>query len=150
MTTTAGPEVPTLVLWTRRQCHLCDIAKEELHALQRRLAFRIEERDVDERADWAERYGDQVPVGTVAGQKVFKYRVEPRRLATALRRRGAHGTGAAADDAPGTDAAADDAPEAGAAADDAPEDDAAGGDAAADDAPGAGASSAGKRSSTGC
>lgn len=85
----SDPDLPVLVLWTRRRCHLCDVAKEELRRLQRRLRFRIEERDVDARAGWAERHGDEVPVGTVQGDRIFKYRVDPDRVALALRRRGA-------------------------------------------------------------
>lgn len=83
------PVPPTLVLWTRHDCHLCDVAKEELRALRRRLVFHLDERDVDERAEWAERYGDDVPVGMVGGDRIFKYSVEPLRVARALRRRGA-------------------------------------------------------------
>jgi len=92
----ATPDPPLLVLWTRPRCHLCDVAKAELRRLQERLTFRIEERDVDARDEWTRRFGDEVPVGTVEGRKVFKYRVDPERLAVALRRRGArpHGVDA--------------------------------------------------------
>lgn len=80
----SAPTRPTLVLYTRRECHLCDLAKDAIESLRRRLAFDVEVRDVDEDADWLEAYGDQVPVGFVGGRKVFKYRVDGEKLARAL------------------------------------------------------------------
>jgi len=73
-----------LILYGRRRCHLCDVAKDALRELQRRLEFEVEERDVDDDPDWAARFGEEVPVGVIGDRKVFKYRVEPERLERAL------------------------------------------------------------------
>lgn len=80
----SAPTRPTLVLYSRRECHLCDLAKDAIENLRRRLAFDVEVRDVDEDADWFAAYGDEVPVGFVGERKVFKYRVDGDKLERAL------------------------------------------------------------------
>ena len=80
----AAPKRPTLVVYSRRQCHLCDVAKDAIEDLRRRLVFDLEVRDVDEDAGWLEAYGDEVPVGFVGERKVFKYRVDGGKLERAL------------------------------------------------------------------
>jgi len=77
----------TVIFYTRAGCHLCDSAKEELERICRRISFRIEVRDVDTNEAWVEKFGDEVPVGILDGRKVFKYRVDARRLESALRAR---------------------------------------------------------------
>lgn len=76
---------PELVIYSRRECHLCDVAMEAVDALRGRLDFGVEVRDVDEQDAWREAYGEQVPVGFVDGRKVFKYRVDATALERALR-----------------------------------------------------------------
>ena len=80
--------VPKLILYTRPDCHLCDEAKAALRLVARQVRFELEERNVDDLAEWADEFGDQVPVGILDDRKVFKYRVDPARLRTALRARG--------------------------------------------------------------
>ena len=75
---------PTLVIYSRRECHLCDVAKATATALQERIDFHIEVHDVDDDPAWAEAYGNEVPVGFVGERKVFKYRVDPGTLEKAL------------------------------------------------------------------
>ena len=77
----------TLLFYTRAGCHLCDVAKRQLEQLRQRIPFQIEVRDVDEDKAWAQRFGDEVPVGVLDGRKVFKYRIDIKRLETALRAR---------------------------------------------------------------
>jgi glutaredoxin len=72
------------VIYSRRQCHLCDVVKDTVEELRRRLAFDVEVRDVDEDADWLDAYGDEVPVGFIGERKVFKYRVDVDQLERAL------------------------------------------------------------------
>ena len=74
----------TLVLYGRRNCHLCDVAKEAVQRLQQRLDFEVEQRDVDDHPDWVRRFGDEVPVGMIGDRKIFKFRVDPTALERAL------------------------------------------------------------------
>jgi hypothetical protein len=78
------PPVPLLVVYGRGNCHLCDVAKAAIDALRSRVDFDVKVLDVDTNADWANAYGDQVPVGFIGERKVFKYRVDPDSLERAL------------------------------------------------------------------
>jgi hypothetical protein len=78
-----------LVLYTRPECCLCEVAKDRLREMQDAgWRFEVVERDVDEDPDARAAYGEEVPVGELAGRKVFKYRVDVARLEAALRARG--------------------------------------------------------------
>ena len=66
---------PTLHVYSRRGCHLCDVLVEALLPLVRgRLD--VEVRDVDTRDDWRERYGARVPVVEFEGEVVCQYRLD--------------------------------------------------------------------------
>lgn len=72
-------------VYSRPGCHLCDEALAILSRLIRDTPFRIELRNVEDRSDWEERYGTEIPVGVVAGRRLFKYRVDEPRVRRALR-----------------------------------------------------------------
>ena len=61
---------PTLVLYTRHGCHLCDDAKEIILELQQECEFEFIERDIDDNDDWTERYGLMIPVVEIDGEEV--------------------------------------------------------------------------------
>ena len=66
---------PTLYVYSRHGCHLCDVLVEELLPLLRgRLA--IEVRDIDTRDDWRERFNVRIPVVEFDGKVVCQYRLD--------------------------------------------------------------------------
>ena len=65
-----------LVLYTRRECHLCDAMKAELARARVRRPFELREVDVDGDAELAARFGRSVPVLEIAGRGAFKGRME--------------------------------------------------------------------------
>ena len=69
-----------LLLYTRRDCHLCDAMKEVVEHARRDLSSRLSCVDVDSRPELARAYGEEVPVLFVNGRKFAKFRVDPRRL----------------------------------------------------------------------
>ena len=73
-----------LVVYSRADCHLCDVAIAALGPLLRRHGLTLEVRDVETDPDWERRYGDQVPVGFLGTRKIFKYRVDPERVERAF------------------------------------------------------------------
>ena len=73
-----------VTLYTRKGCHLCDVAKPLVLEAAMRHGVRVEERNVEDCPSWEEAYGSQIPVAFLAGRKLFKYRVEPERLARRL------------------------------------------------------------------
>jgi glutaredoxin len=61
-----------LIMYTRRDCHLCDNAWSLLCAHQKRRGFALEKIDVDCDAQLVKEYGDCVPVVLVNGQVRFR------------------------------------------------------------------------------
>ncbi|HEX7027839.1 MAG TPA: glutaredoxin family protein [Gammaproteobacteria bacterium] len=75
-----------LRLYSRTDCHLCEVMKQQLHELQDEYGFRFEVHDVDAQQDSRERYNDLVPV-LLWGQDVICYhRLDKSLLAAALGR----------------------------------------------------------------
>jgi glutaredoxin len=64
-----------VTLYTRRGCHLCDEAKQQIESARRRRAFDYEEFDIDANAELRRQYNEEVPVITIDGKKAFKYRL---------------------------------------------------------------------------
>lgn len=65
-----------VVLYTRKGCHLCDVAKETL----RQHGCVPQEVDIDEDADLLARFDRCVPVVEIDGKVRFRGRVEKRLL----------------------------------------------------------------------
>jgi len=65
-----------VTLYTRRQCCLCENAKQVLVAARAHAPFEFEEVDIDGDAELRTRYNDEVPVIAIDGKKAFKYRVD--------------------------------------------------------------------------
>ena len=65
-----------VVLYSRKGCHLCDVAKETLTKLHRRGGFTLQEMDVDSDEQLRRQFTDEVPVVFIDGRKAFKYRMD--------------------------------------------------------------------------
>jgi hypothetical protein len=65
------------VLYTRKNCHLCDAAHAQLDSMRSRHGFTLETIDVDSSAELASLYGTCVPVVTVNGAVRFRGAVNP-------------------------------------------------------------------------
>lgn len=66
---------PTLYVYSRRGCHLCDVLVEELlPLLDGRLDLEV--RDIDTRDDWKERFNVRIPVVEFDGKVVCQYRLD--------------------------------------------------------------------------
>lgn len=88
----------SIVIYTRRECGLCDEAKHAIAPIAKRLGLNIELIDVDSDPELMKLYGLEVPVVFVNGRKAFKYRVDTAKLESLLAREPAtpRGTPAAA------------------------------------------------------
>jgi glutaredoxin len=76
----------TLILYTRKDCCLCEEMKAVVRPVAERFNFTLRELDVDSSAELQERYGNEVPVLLVNGRKAFKYRVTAKELENRLRK----------------------------------------------------------------
>jgi glutaredoxin len=66
----------TVDIYSRPGCHLCDVAKETIERVRRRLAFDLRVTNVETSAELEKEYGEQIPVVLINGQKAFKYHVD--------------------------------------------------------------------------
>jgi glutaredoxin len=66
-----GQRFQRVVIYTRDNCHLCDIAKDSLHRFAEWLP-EIEEIDIDDSAELREQYGTEIPVVLFDGTERFR------------------------------------------------------------------------------
>lgn len=79
-----------VTVYTRKGCHLCDVAIETLESLQPELQFDIEKRFIEGDPVLEERYGEKIPVILIDGQYHDFYRVDPDRFRSSLDRHRRH------------------------------------------------------------
>jgi len=77
--------MPTLTVFSRRGCHLCELLIEELQPLVRGV-LSIAIQDVDSRADWRRRYGDRIPVVEFDGEPVCEAHLDRAAIARVLQK----------------------------------------------------------------
>jgi len=75
-----------LVVYTGAACHLCEVAKEKLERLAPELGLTVRYVTIDGDPELERAYRLQIPVGFLAGRKIFKYRVDEARLRRAAER----------------------------------------------------------------
>lgn len=74
------PAVPTVVLYGRPGCHLCDDAREVLQRLRAELAFVLEETDIEQDDRLHRRYLERIPVVALDGEELFDFFVDEDEL----------------------------------------------------------------------
>ena len=72
------PETRSVVVYSRKGCHLCEVVKESLLKLSRHGGFTWSEIDVDTNPELRRQYNDEVPVVFIDGRKAFKYHMDER------------------------------------------------------------------------
>jgi glutaredoxin len=77
---------PTVTLYTRVGCHLCEEAERVLRAERASTAFQLELVDIDGDPALQRRYGVRVPVVAVDGVELFEYEVPADLLRARLSR----------------------------------------------------------------
>ncbi len=83
--------MPTLTLYTKPDCTLCDEAQAALERVRERMPFELDVVDISADARLAEHYGERIPVVLVDGEEAVELVVDESELE---RRLGA-GAGAA-------------------------------------------------------
>ena len=79
-----------MTVYTRKGCHLCDVAIVTLESLQPELQFDIEKRFIEGDPLLEEKYGEQIPVILIDGQHHDFWRVDPERFRSSLDRHRRH------------------------------------------------------------
>jgi hypothetical protein len=80
---------PSLTLYSRSWCHLCEEMLTELEPLARSFGASVEVLDVDADPALVERYDELVPVLVYEGVELSRYRLDVERVRAALATRAA-------------------------------------------------------------
>jgi hypothetical protein len=76
--------MPRVTLYSKPECHLCDVVKEVISRVRARREFELEIRNIlTDPADY-ERYKNDIPVVMVDGVEIARYRLSEQRLEWAL------------------------------------------------------------------
>ena len=76
-----------ITIYSKKDCHLCDIAKETLLRIRKDFPFYLAEIDIEKDRQAFEKYKYLIPVIEIDGKEVFTYRVDENELKKLLRRR---------------------------------------------------------------
>jgi hypothetical protein len=76
--------MPTVLMFSRPGCHLCDEARGVIRSVGRRVPFEYEEVDVSGDDSLELEYGIRIPVVLVNGRERFEIAVDAGELETAL------------------------------------------------------------------
>ncbi len=77
--------MPTVVLYGRAGCCLCDEARDVLHRARRQHPFTLLERDIEADEALLRSYLERIPVVTIDGVEAFELFVDEDELARRLR-----------------------------------------------------------------
>jgi glutaredoxin len=81
----AGPPTPPqVVVYGRPDCHLCEQALVVIERVRSRVAFELEQVDIEADETLFKRYLERIPVIVVNGQELFEFFVDERLLESAL------------------------------------------------------------------
>ena len=67
-------------IYSRSNCHLCDVALETLIELQKEFEFEIDKQLIDGDPELEDKYGERVPVILINGAPHDFFRVDPTRF----------------------------------------------------------------------
>ena len=78
--------MPTVTLYGRPGCHLCDDARAGLERLRAELGFALEERDIEADDALHRRYLERIPVIALDGEELFDFFLDEAELRRRLGR----------------------------------------------------------------
>ncbi len=81
--------MPTVTLYTRSACGLCDEVYEQLAALQREHQFELRAVDIDGNPELHERYTNDVPVVMIDSREACRHRLDTEAVVRLLESGGA-------------------------------------------------------------
>jgi len=73
-----------VTIYSRKECHLCEVAVESLESVQSELNFEIEKIFIDGDPELISKYGEEVPVIHIDGLRHDIFRVDLARFRSSL------------------------------------------------------------------
>ncbi len=74
-----------VTIYSKKDCHLCDSARETLLKVQQELPFSLREIDIEKDKTAFEKYKYLIPVIEIDGEKAFNYKVDENELKKILK-----------------------------------------------------------------
>ncbi len=75
----------SITIYSKKDCRLCDIAKETLLKVQQEVPFSLNEVDIERDRTAFEKYKYLIPVIEIDGEKAFNYKVDENELKKILK-----------------------------------------------------------------
>jgi glutaredoxin len=82
--------VTVITVYSRQNCHLCDVAVESLESVRPELNFEIEKIYIDGNNELTNKYGEEVPVIHIDGIHHDIFRVDLERFRSSLEKHRQH------------------------------------------------------------
>jgi glutaredoxin len=82
--------VTVVTVYSRKNCHLCDVAIESLESVKVELDFEIEKIYIDGDIELTNKYGEEVPVIHIDGLHHDMFRVDLDRFRSSLEKHRQH------------------------------------------------------------
>jgi glutaredoxin len=82
--------VTVVTVYSRKTCHLCDIAIENLESVKAELNFEIKKIDIEGDNELINKYGEEVPVIHIDGIHHDIFRVDLERFRSSLEKHRQH------------------------------------------------------------
>ena len=79
-----------VTVYSRKNCHLCDVAIESLETVKSKFNFEIEKIYIDGDAELTTKYGEEVPVIHIDGKHHDIFRVDLERFRSSLEKHRQH------------------------------------------------------------
>ena len=76
--------LPRVTMYSRRNCHLCEVAKEVVESSKNEAEFDFEVVFIDGDASLEKEYGEEVPVTLINGKRHDFFRVDRARFIEAV------------------------------------------------------------------
>ena len=76
--------LPVVTMYSRRTCHLCEVAKEVVESARNEADFEFEVVFIDGDAGLEKEYGEEVPVTLINGKRHDYFRVDRARFIEAV------------------------------------------------------------------
>lgn len=73
-----------VLLYTKKDCSLCDAAKETILRVRKKISFDFKEMDIESEEDLYEKFKYEIPVVFINDKRVFTYRVNGKDLKRTL------------------------------------------------------------------
>jgi glutaredoxin len=76
--------LPVVMMYSRRNCHLCEVAKEVVESARNEADFEFEVVFIDGDEGLEKEYGEEVPVTLINGKRHDYFRVDRTRFIEAV------------------------------------------------------------------